>query len=428
MKIPLLKRNDFIYIAFLVLLVFTLSSSILFDRDHPRTNPTGYKPFCRLSDDSPFMWQYNADSFSRLEAAAYFPEAYNYITPSVNRPVFPALAHGIGHVVSVVVSPVYALDYPYVRGVIGYLILKIGVYFLGGLALLKILKIYMSDRASYLAAFCVFIHFFCLNMAARYHAGEMQLWNPVFIIFCLLYVRQHYSLRNLMLFSFFTGLLMLAKNNYAIVITVFIYALWLKKFKEAAIYAACHITPLVVWRLTLTQIDIKWVDGSLSAGHGVPYLEELIAMPLLSSMKQVAMGVEVYLLMLWRYYMLWIFVFVCAIVVLVKNKKYQQYVPLFFMIFLFWNWAQLFATRFMTWRHLTSDLSLYVFGLSSWLLVDYLFKTKHLRLLVMCVVAVTWAWWNIDCYYYQKWIVVNEGREENSFDITKRMWIRDSED
>ncbi len=133
MKRQLSEKSARNWIIAAILLVFLISSNIAW------FNPWPEKEVYKGVDSIPFMWQYNRAAGVEILSAAYFPDTFETYTDRINRPTYPLLINLTGRLIGFVASPVVELE-PLERAGAGYIVIKLLVFFLGGMAMFRLVR------------------------------------------------------------------------------------------------------------------------------------------------------------------------------------------------------------------------------------------------------------------------------------------------
>jgi len=368
-------------------------------------NPRPGFEIYRTIDEWPFMWQYNADAGMEIISAAYFPEGFREYPQRINRPLYPALSWLFGAVIGTVVSPVVDLS-PLERAGAGYIVLKIMMHVLGGLALVDLLRRRLSDRAAVFALALVLLHPHTIAHIATFHTTDLQILVPIFVLWMLVRLVERDASEgrsrrwwiDLAVYSFVTGILMLGKQNFAVYAAILVWALALRRWREVLLSVGVFLLPVLLYIVFLRHVGLTYRNNEIaSMDQGTWVLELLVRQPvvLLKTVLESLGRFMVNAVAFWG-----------AIVFLAFVALGHREVPVtrreLWLLFLFAGatWAQYLAVRRFEVAYMVGDLSVYVFGLAAWLLVDRWFRRPP----VTRVIIVLYGAWAIFSFVHLPWV------------------------
>lgn len=389
-----------------MLLIFAVSSNIAW------LNPFPERDSFRGIQTVPFMWQYNRAAGVEIMSAAYFPDAFRTYTDRINRPVYPFAVWALGNTIGVIASPVVNLG-PLHRAGAGYVVWKLLVYFVGALALFSILKRWLEPPVAFLGTLLTYFHYHMIEFVATFQTTELQVITPVLVIWLMLRIADkeaNWSLPRRMAAvasaSLLVGVMMLAKQNYAVYLAVLLFLAYKRRFIYAVVSAMVHLIPLGLYLIFLRIVEIPYVNHEAETyGQGVWMLELLRQSPI----KSIQQGVDslwLSLVHLSGFFSIWL---VAAIAALAHWRKLpvSKDVLVFSGLLLFGTWAQVFvADRY--YDYMLSDVAIVVFGLAVWLLWDILKRWDVqrpgiARSLSIAIVGV-WFLTNILSFVHFPWV------------------------
>lgn len=389
-----------------VLLIFVVSSNIAW------LNPFPERDSFRGVQSVPFMWQYNRAAGVEIMSAAYFPDAFRTYTDRINRPIYPLAVWAIGNTIGVIASPVVELG-PLHRAGAGYVVWKLLVYLAGALALFSILKRWLPPPAAFVGTLVTLFHYHMIEFVATFQTTELQVITPILVIWMMLRItdgeRDWSGSRRMAavaLASFLLGVMMLAKQNYAVYLAVLLFLAYKRRFLEAAVSVAVHLIPLGLYLLFLRAVEIPYVNHEAETyGQGVWMLDMLRQNPI----KSIQQGVDslwLSLVHLSGFFSIWL---VGAVAALAHWRKLpvSRDVLVFSGLLLFGTWAQVFAAD-RYYDYMLSDVAVVVFGLAVWLLWDLLQRWDLrrpgvTRPIATAIVAI-WFLGNVLSFVHFPWV------------------------
>lgn len=366
-----------------VLLVFLVSANIAW------LNPWPDKESFRGIDSVPFMWQYNKAAGVEILSAAYFPEAFRTYTDRINRPTYPLAVYLLGRAIGVLASPVVDLS-PLERAGAGYIILKLVVFYLGAVATFRVLERWIDPYAALFGTLLMLFHAHSIEYAATFQTTELQVFTPVFVIWMVLRFvdreeapesRRRYYLR-IVLWSIVVGVLMLAKQNYAVYLAVLLFAAYKRRWLDAGISATAHLIPLLFYLVFLRIVEIPYVNHEAAGyGQGVWMVDLFRQNPILS-LTQVLDSLSRMMIHLTGFFSIWLFVAVGAIPH--RREIGLQRDHLVFAGLLFFTvWLQLFAAA-RYFDYMVSDVAFVIFGLGGSVVFRWI-RSSRVRFLLLAL-------------------------------------------
>mgnify|MGYP004128177003 CR=1 FL=1 len=366
-----------------VALIFAVSSNIAW------LNPWPEKASFRGVDSVPFMWQYNQAAGVEILSAAYFPQTYRTYTDRINRPTYPFLIHTIGAVVGTIASPIVDLG-PLERAGAGYVILKLLVFFFGAVAMFRILRRWMGPEPSLLATLLMLFHAHSIEFVATFHTTELQVITPIFVLWMFLGVcdrlsqplaadtttarRQRAARYGLIVAaSVGLGVLMLAKQNYAIYLAILLFAAYKRRWLEAGVSVVAHLIPLAIYLAYLAAVDIPYVNHEAANYDQGVWLLDLFRQNPVLSIQQVMDSLWRSLLHLTGFFGVWLLLAVAALARRDRIGLTRDHL-VFVGLFVFSTWAQIFAAA-RYYDYMMSDVAIVVFGLGAWFVWTFLERT-----------------------------------------------------
>lgn len=356
-----LSRTNLIIIGSIAL-IFLISANIAWLNPNPeyvvKTHPT-----------IPILWQYNGDSTVEFLSAAYFPQYYRIDKTRINRPGYPVVAHILGKTWGAISSPIYKMN-DLMTGLLGYLTLKLIVYLSGAFTLYQIVKRWLPKEAALLSIPLVFFHPFSVLFSTTFHTSELQFISPFLLIYLWLNLSDSYSHKKNMIFSLLAGLLMLAKQNYAIYLAILVFSFFYhRRYKESILSFLVHLIPLGLWLLSLKLLSIPYYNHESANGLGVWLYQDLIFRNPLEILKVILGSVNLWLLAILGYFSVFAILALVAINKQEVKSKLNRGMGIFATIFLSLSWLQTFAANRYN-SYMTADLSILIFPLAAFIIIS----------------------------------------------------------
>jgi hypothetical protein len=347
-----------------VVLIFAVSANIAW------LNPWPERDSFRGIESVPVMWQYNRAAGVEILSAAYFPETFRTYTDRINRPVYPFAVWAIGNTIGFVASPVVELG-PLERAGAGYVVLKLLVFFSGGWVMYRILRRWIAPEPALFAVLLMLFHANSIEYIGTFQTTELQVITPIFVIgMFLAVVDRRGNLWLVALASFALGVLMLAKQNYAVYLAIILFALWKRRLLEVAVSIVVHLIPLGLYLLFLRAVDIPYVNHeAVTYDQGV-WMVELFRQNPIQSARQILDSFDVSLRHLVGFFGVWLFLATAA---LARRREFAlERNHLVFVALLFLStWGQAFAAA-RYYDYMLSDVAIVVYGLAGWLFWSWL--------------------------------------------------------
>lgn len=351
------------------------------------------------------MWQYNADAGMEIISAAYFPTGFREYPQRINRPLYPVLSWFFGAVIGAVASPFVDLS-PLERAGAGYVILKISIHILAGLALVDLLRRRLSDRATFLALSLFLLHPHTIAHIATFHTTDLQILVPIFVLWMLVRliereVAEGRSRRwwcELLEYSAITGVLMLGKQNFAVYAAILVWALSQQRWREVFISAAAFLAPLGIYVLFLRMFGLFYRNNEIAAMDQGSWVVKLLVEQPVVLLQTI---IEAFGRFLQNTVAFWGAGVFLAFVALGRPDRPVARAELrFLLLFVGATWAQYLAVRRFDVTYMVGDLSIYVFGLAAWLVADRWFP----RPIVSRTIIALYGVWAILGFLHLPWV------------------------
>ena len=349
-----------------VFIIFLISSNIGWIKNRDNFN-LRKEPF-----SYPFMWQYDKDAGTFIRMGAFFPEFYkefeNYPFLLL-RPAYPTTARLIGEIVSFIIKPLYVLNAVEKVG-IGFIILKIMVYIIGSIALFKISIRYINYDASLLATLLLLFHPYSVTSIAKFHTYELQFFIPVIVIYFYLKISNHTNIYYFILFSLLCGVLSLAKQNYAIIMALFLFLLIIHRdYYKVTIFSGVIVFPTIVWLFYLSLYDIRFIGFG---NHFNKYGHELfLTSNILHSFQKIYNHIFSFFIKVVGFFSIFFIPFIASVAknFYMSSINFRNF--LFIFIFSVWFQSFIFTPIQLKSRHV-ADLSVVVFPIACLYISQYL--------------------------------------------------------
>ncbi len=374
------RKKLYTTVAVMVAVAFLVGSNIAWL--NPRPDFELYRTF----DAYPFMWQYNADAGMEILSAAYFPEVFETYPERINRPLYPLLARGFGAVVGIALSPITDLS-PLERAGAGYIILKLLVHALAGVALWSVLRRWLPWEATLLSLGLMFFHPHTFAHIATFHTTDLQIFVPIFVAWGGLHLRdvgyqgagpagaetrRRYWLL-VPAYSLAVGVLMLGKQNYSSYLALLATAVVLRHWKEAVLSFVVHLIPLFLYVGYLSLVGLSYRNNEITGMDQGIWIVDLLAQHPLVVVGDIWEIFMEFLGNAVRFFHVTLFLAVAALGrwrSIGRERKLGTAEGLFFALLFLATFAQFVAVRRFFVVYLTSDIAFIVFGLSSWVIVE----------------------------------------------------------
>jgi hypothetical protein len=377
------------WLLLLVIVVFTIGSNIAWLNPRPKYQGN----LIKLSEKIPFMWQYDLDAGLELNTAAFFPAYYHRRPVRINRPTYPLLVRFLAEPLYWCVRPFVDSKETHLRryaAIGGYIMLKLMVYSIAALCAYSLMEPLCGRFAAHWSIAAMFFHHFAIRYIATYHTTEMQFINGIIVLYLFAKVARAYSWQKNVGASLVIGVLVLAKQNYAIYGGVLLFLLVQKKWKEAALSFLVHLMVLGAWLLWLKTMGLSYYNHELEAyGQGVWLYREFIYFPFLQQVKTVISAAKQSFGAYAGHYS----VFAAGALIAVgskwpwKSRPLQLVICCVIMIFM-----QMFAARRFE-PYMAADLSLFIYGITG-CFVQRTIKSTHLKIALLCL------WFAVNIFYF----------------------------
>lgn len=389
--------KELLVVFTLVIFIFVIQANIAWINPSP-----GFSPRLKLSSSVPLLWQYFPDALFELSTAVQFPEIFHHADARVSRPVYPAMARGIGFLLQVTYSPFTRID-PILATIFGHLFLKIAMYTIFGFLLFRLSRKFMDEKPAFLPVMLILFHSHAITHVASYGTVDLQFISPL-IICCLFFnISSKYNTTKNILYSLIIGVLMLAKENYALYLAVVLFSLYKKQYKKISLSVLIHLIPLGIWLVFLKMYGLKYSHhGAEVYDQGVWLWREFIFMSPVEMLKTVQHSIALYIKCLAEFHVFWLFIAFYSLNDM--RKELGNNVILFISIFVFTNWLQIFtAKRYLA--YMTSDLSFIIFGLASCCVGKIIHnRFKNHENAVVVGIGCMWLIWNLLSMTHFPWI------------------------
>ena len=390
---------------FVVLLIaFLISANLAW------LNPTDNNPdkprLYKTHDTIPLFWQYNLDSGIEILTAAYFPKIFETNNIRIDRPTYPAIVNFFGKTISLILKPFVDLN-KLERAGIGYIILKILVYSLSIILARKILLAYFDEKTTFLALFFTYTSSFSIFYFTTFHTTELQFITPIFIFFMFIYLIKNYSIGKNILFSIIIGILMLAKPNYAIYLSVIIFLLYKKRWSTIFISIFSHLIPIFLYLSFIKYLNYDFESvGATEYNQGTWLYEDLKNRNFYNIFNSAFLGLGEFFIRILSAYKLFIIFFsiIGFLFKYLENKIKKDYL-VFIGIFMFCTYFQMFvASRYNA--YMTYDISIIIYAFSAYGIYKIIdkFKNNNIKIFLIPIIMVSYLVFNVWNFVGLPWV------------------------
>lgn len=329
-------------------------------------NPHPESKAYKTTSTIPFFWQYNADAGVEILTSAYFPTIFHTYKSRMERPTYPIISKLLGEGVGIILSPFKNLSNLEKAGA-GYVLLKLIIFSIFAFTAYHILNLYVPKNYSLFFVFLLMTHNFALKTFSMFHTLELQFITPTVItLFYINLIKKYSNLKNVF-FSIIVGVLLLGKSNYAIYLGFLSYSLLHKRFFEVFISFVGHFIPFLAYFYYLSFYDFEFYSLSKEIGMGSWIFNQNL-FSFVDLFKLIFFSIFDFFLNSLEYFHILFFSAILGFFVISPNNR--KSFLLLFIIFLFFTWLQgFFANRDRP--YMTSDLSIFIFGLSALFLAKY---------------------------------------------------------
>ncbi len=317
----------------------------------------------KTNEKVPLLWQYNGDAAVEFLSGAYFPSYYRIDKTRINRPAYPLMVKLIGSLYALVSYPIYHLS-PLLSGMLGYITLKLIIYLSAAILLYNITKRYFPPNISLLAVFLLFLHPFSITFIGTFHTSELQFVNPILIIYLWLNLIDNYSSKKNIFSSLLIGILMLAKQNYAIYLAILAYSFFvLKRRRESLLSFVVHLIPLLAWFITLHYLHIPYHNQEAADGQVVWLLDLFRTLNPVLIAKSLLLAMSGWLLSLTSFFHILLLI---ALLSWTKVKEvFNTKEKIFFLFFIGMALLQTVAAKRYA-PYMSADVAILIVPLAAW--------------------------------------------------------------
>jgi hypothetical protein len=397
-----MKSKNLKYIILLVL-IFSISANLawLNPQDNNPEKPRLYKTHNTI----PLFWQYNLDAGVEILTAAYFPKIFEFNTTRIDRPTYPVLANFFGKTASLILKPFIDLNKLESAG-IGYLILKILMYSLSIILIRNILLRYFDEKTTFLAIFFLYSSYHSIFYFTAFHTSELQFITPIFILSFFIYLINKYSITKNILFSILIGILMLAKPNYAVYLSIIIFLLYKKKLIEVLISIFAHLIPIFLYLLFIEYSNYNFaMTGVTDYDQGTWLYNDLKNGNFYKVFSLFFILLGKFITKLFAgYNLLVIFLILGFLIKYRKNEIKKDYI-IFISIFIFYTYFQSFAAMRFNY-YMVYDISIIVFSFSAYFIYQIIekFKNENIKKYSIPLIMALWFIINISQFISLPWV------------------------
>lgn len=231
------EKKNLVFLLSIIIIIFIFSANIAW------INPDSRGAIKVLS--IPLFWQYDVDTILELGTATYFPDIFKEIPTRVTRPIYPLIANSLAHLFDFI-SPI-KFDFVYFVA-FSYFLMKLIFFIFSGMCLIKICSyLNLRDQNTKIILLIVFLNSILIKSITTFHTTELQILLPIIsTYFYILFLEKKI---NIFFFGLFLGILFLSKNNYAIVLTIFLHLFYLRKYRDSFAFLILFCIPTALWTI-----------------------------------------------------------------------------------------------------------------------------------------------------------------------------------
>jgi hypothetical protein len=372
---------------------------------NPQDNNPEKPRLYKTHNTIPLFWQYNLDAGVEILTAAYFPKIFEFNTTRIDRPTYPVLANFFGKTASLILKPFIDLNKLESAG-IGYLILKILMYSLSIILIRNILLRYFDEKTTFLAIFFLYSSYHSIFYFTAFHTSELQFITPIFILSFFIYLINKYSITKNILFSILIGILMLAKPNYAVYLSIIIFLLYKKKLIEVLISIFAHLIPIFLYLLFIEYSNYNFaMTGVTDYDQGTWLYNDLKNGNFYKVFSLFFILLGKFITKLFAgYNLLVIFLILGFLIKYRKNEIKKDYI-IFISIFIFYTYFQSFAAMRFNY-YMVYDISIIVFSFSAYFIYQIIekFKNENIKKYSIPLIMALWFIINISQFISLPWV------------------------
>ena len=388
---------------YILLVAFVISANIAWLNPTPNDpeKPRLYKTHNKI----PLFWQYNLDAGIEILTAAYFPKIFEVNNIRIDRPTYPATANIFGKTMGFVLKPFIDLNSLEKAG-IGYLILKILVYSSSIILARKILLLYFDEITIFLALYFTYANAFSIFYFTAFHTTELQFITPIFVLSMFLYLVKNYSVTKNILFSMMVGVLMLAKPNYAVYLSIILFLCYKQKWFEIFVSIISHLVPILTYLIIIKYLNYDLqVTGATDYDQGVWLYKDFLEGNFYNIFYLFFFQlVEFFIKIFSGYRLVIVFALIGFIFKYLKNEIKKDYL-IFLGIFIFCTYFQMFvALRFS--EYMNKDLSIIIHAFAAYGVYQILEKMSNIKLkkFIVPIIIFFYLFFEVIRFVHLPWV------------------------
>lgn len=368
------KNLKYFYILFIA---FLISANIAWL--NPSSNDPEKPRLYKTHNKIPLFWQYNLDAGIEILTAAYFPKIFEVNNIRIDRPTYPATANLFGKLIGFISKPFIDLNNLEKAG-IGYLILKILVYCSSIILARKILLLYFDEMTTFLAIFFAYTNAFSIFYFTAFHTTELQFITPIFVLSMFLYLIKNYSFIKNILFSIIVGILMLAKPNYAVYLSIIIFLFYKQKWSIIFVSIISHLIPILIYLSIIKYLkyDLQ-VTGATDYDQGVWLYKDFVEGNFYIILQTFYFQLGEFFIKIFSGYKLLFFFAIFGFIFKYSKNEINRDHLIFLGIFIFCTYFQMFvASRYS--EYMNKDFSIIIYAFAAYGIYQILSKVKRVSL------------------------------------------------
>ncbi len=376
-------------------IIFLVQANIAWLNPRP-----GFEPLSKLNEKIPFLWQYNTDSPTELFTADEFPHSLKETNVRVSRPAYPLLVRALQQTLELLTH----MFSPF-STVLAYILLKFFVFMAYCCLFWKLLRLFLSERATLLALILSLFHPLAITFIGTYHTTELQFITPVIVVALLWDISKVYTPKKNILYSLLVGFLMLAKPDYAVYIAVLLFAVFKRKYKAAGLSFISYLIPLAAWLLFLKLYGVPYYDNQAAEyGQGVWLYQDFILRSPREMLQLVGDSLKAFARQAVEFYGIWLPLGAAGFIRYFFKKSTPKIPMVFIALLVLLTWFQMFASRHDV-PYMAADFSFFIFGLAAYFIFEiFPFRSRPAQVMLTSVIAALTLSFHVFAIVQTPWI------------------------
>ena len=180
---------------------------------------------------------------------------------------------------------------------------------------------YLKKDEINLSNFLIFFSIISIGNIAVFHTIELQFITPIFLFyFFFLNLINKYNISKNFLFSFIVGLLMLAKPNYAVYLSILVFSIINKRYIEAILSIIFHLIPFFLYLLFLNYLSLEYRFVGADSGQAKWFIPMLKNIEIINFISKFFYSIVTFSLLLLDNYKFWLIFTIIGLISL-KEKN-----------------------------------------------------------------------------------------------------------